>query len=125
MNPIIDWTEDEVWEFLNEVVKVPHCCLYDEGFKRLGCIGCPMASDSARKREFERYPKYKEAYIRAFQRMVDNHPGEIRVATGEKSRGGTPIRGMGEVVFLWWQKELIGINGGSMKNGDEIEKYFH
>ena len=88
VNPIIDWTDEEVWEFLNEVVKVPHCSLYDEGFKRLGCIGCPMASDTARKKEFERYPKYKEAYIRAMQRMVDNHPGEIRVATGEISRGG-------------------------------------
>ena len=88
VNPIIDWTDDEVWEFLNDIAKVPHCCLYDEGFKRIGCIGCPMASDDARRREFERYPKYKEAYIRAMQRMVDNHPGEIRVATGEKSRGG-------------------------------------
>lgn len=88
VNPIIDWTDDEVWEFLNEVVEVPHCCLYDEGFKRIGCIGCPMASDAARKREFERYPKYKDAYIRALQKMCDNHPGQIRVATGELSEGG-------------------------------------
>lgn len=88
INPIIDWTDEEVWEFLNEIVKVPHCSLYDEGFKRLGCIGCPLASDNARKKEFERYPKYKQAYIRAMQRMVDNHPGKVRVATGELSRGG-------------------------------------
>lgn len=88
VNPIIDWTVDEVWEFLNDIAKVPHCCLYDEGFKRIGCIGCPLASDSARKKEFERFPKYKDMYIRAMQKMCDNHPGEIRVATGEKSRGG-------------------------------------
>ena len=30
-------------------------------------------------RDFERWPKYKENYIRAFQRMIDNHPGQIRI----------------------------------------------
>ena len=88
VNPIVDWTEDEVWEFLNDIVKVPHCCLYDEGFKRVGCIGCPLASDKSRRMEFERWPKYKNMYIRAMQKMCDNHPGEIRVATGELSEGG-------------------------------------
>lgn len=43
LNPIVDWTDEEVWEFLNEVVHAPHCCLYDEGYTRIGCIGCPMA----------------------------------------------------------------------------------
>lgn len=119
MNPIIDWTDDEVWEFLNDIAKVPHCCLYDEGFKRIGCIGCPMASDKHREMEFERYPKYKQAYIRAMQKMVDNHPGQIRVATGELSEGGgTQLHKMGRVVFLWWtkQREAVirenGLSGG-------------
>lgn len=71
INPIIDWTEDDVWEFLNDVVKVPHCELYDQGWNRLGCIGCPMASVEERRRSFEEWPKYKDAYIRAFQRMID------------------------------------------------------
>lgn len=30
-------------------------------------------------RDFERWPKYKELYIRAFQRMIDNHPGQIKI----------------------------------------------
>lgn len=42
LNPIVDWTDDEVWEFLSDIAKVPHCSLYDEGYKRIGCIGCPM-----------------------------------------------------------------------------------
>ena len=37
LNPIIDWSDEDVWEFLNGN-GIPHCCLYDEGFKRLGCI---------------------------------------------------------------------------------------
>ena len=68
LNPIVDWEEEDVWEFLNDVAKVPHCVLYDRGYKRLGCIGCPMSSN--RERELEEYPKYREAYIRAFGRML-------------------------------------------------------
>lgn len=70
VNPIVDWSTEDVWSFLNDVAQVPHCCLYDEGYSRLGCIGCPMSSIKNRQRDFERYPKYKEAYLRAFDRML-------------------------------------------------------
>ena len=76
LNPIIDWTTDEVWDFIH-TLNVPYCKLYDEGFKRLGCIGCPMGTVEQRLAEFERYPKYKQAYIRAFDRMIE-----------ERNRGG-------------------------------------
>ena len=69
VNPIIDWTDEDVWEFIHEY-NVPYCELYDQGYKRLGCIGCPMGTVKHREEEFERYPKYKQAYIRAFDRMV-------------------------------------------------------
>lgn len=77
INPIIDWTTEEVWEFLKEY-KVPYCCLYDEGFKRLGCIGCPMGSIEQRRYELERWPKYKELYMIAFQKMIVNRGGSKR-----------------------------------------------
>lgn len=70
LNPIVDWTDEEVWEFLNDIAKVPHCSLYDEGFKRLGCIGCPLAGARAQQREFERFPQYKKLYLKAFERML-------------------------------------------------------
>ena len=63
VNPIIDWSESGVWEYLNGK-GLPHCCLYDEGWRRIGCIGCPMAGTKGMELEFERYPKYKAAYIR-------------------------------------------------------------
>lgn len=78
VNPIVDWDEEDVWEFLNGN-EIEHCCLYDEGFKRLGCIGCPLSGSKNMIRDFERWPKYKELYIRAFQKMIDNHPGEIKI----------------------------------------------
>lgn len=88
VNPIVDWTDEDVWEYLNDVVKVPHCELYDQGITRIGCIGCPLAGSENMKRDFERYPKYKENYIRAFDRMIKNHPNEIRIATGEPADVG-------------------------------------
>ena len=90
INPIVDWTDDEVWEFLNEVAKVPHCELYDEGFTRLGCIGCPLQGRTGMLEDFERWPRYKELYIRAFDKMIQNHHGEIKVASGElaETNGG-------------------------------------
>lgn len=74
INPIIDWTDEEVWEFIREY-KIAYCCLYDEGFKRLGCIGCPMGSVKQRQYEFERYPKYKNLYLLAFEKMIENRGG--------------------------------------------------
>ena len=82
VNPIVDWTDKDVWDFLNEN-NIPHCSLYDEGYTRLGCIGCPLAGTREMLRDFERYPKYKENYIRAFQRMIDRHPGQIRILDPE------------------------------------------
>lgn len=78
INPIVDWTDDDVWQFLNEN-NIPHCCLYDEGYTRLGCIGCPLSGTRYMLRDFARWPKYKELYIRAFEKMIANHPGQIRI----------------------------------------------
>ena len=78
VNPIVDWEEEDVWNFLNGN-NIPNCSLYDEGFKRLGCIGCPLSGSKNMIRDFERWPRYKELYIRAFQKMIDNHPGQIKI----------------------------------------------
>jgi phosphoadenosine phosphosulfate reductase len=67
ISPIIYWTEKDVWEFLNDVVKVPHCSLYDDGWHRIGCIGCPMSSHKQKMIENERYPHVKRNWIRAIK----------------------------------------------------------
>lgn len=69
INPIIDWTDEEVWEFLHYYgcMSNPEYC---KGEKRIGCIGCPLAGGKQQKREFAKYPKYRQAYVRAFDRMV-------------------------------------------------------
>lgn len=70
LHPIIDWTNADVWEFLNSR-NIPHCSLYDEGFTRIGCIGCPMGSRSGRLKQFERWPRFEALYKRAMQACLD------------------------------------------------------
>ena len=86
INPIIDWTDEEVWEFIHEY-DIPYCELYDKGYKRLGCIGCPMGTRQSE--ELEKYPKYKQAYIHAFDRMLNNLDGSQEWKNGED-------------VYNWW-----------------------
>ena len=43
VNPIVDWSDDDVWDYTNSE-HLPVNPLYCEGQKRVGCIGCPMAS---------------------------------------------------------------------------------
>lgn len=89
INPIIEWEDEDVWEFIN-TYNIPYCKLYDQGYKRLGCVGCPMSYH--KKEELERYPKYKQAYLRAFQRMLE----EIRKTGGDTSWKTA------EDVMEWW-----------------------
>ena len=67
ISPIIHWTEQDVWEFLNKVMEVPHCPLYDEGWHRIGCIGCPMSSAKQKQIENIRYPHVKRNWIKAIK----------------------------------------------------------
>ena len=67
ISPIIHWTEQDVWEFLNNVMEVPHCSLYDDGWHRIGCIGCPMSSVNQKKIENIRYPHVKRNWIKAIK----------------------------------------------------------
>lgn len=98
VNPIIDWTDKELWEFI-ETEKIEVCELYKNGFFRCGCIGCPMAS-KGRWRGFRLYPTYKRAYIRAFDKMLTEirkaHPYDFKVFTKWVSA---------EEVFNWWMED--------------------
>lgn len=71
INPIIEWTDRDVWDFLNNVVKVEHCELYDRGYHRLGCLFCPMASLKELRRMERDYPKYKRQFLRTIARLRD------------------------------------------------------
>lgn len=71
VSPIIYWTESDVWKFLNEVVNVLHCKLYDEGYKRIGCILCPMSNYKQKIRDCKRFPHAKKSWINTIQKLID------------------------------------------------------
>jgi len=69
ISPIFEWTEQDVWYFLNEVVKVPHCELYDQGYKRIGCILCPMSQYKQKVKEMKDFPHVKRGWIKAIKEI--------------------------------------------------------
>lgn len=75
ISPIIDWTDSEVWQFIKSQ-GIPYCELYDQGFKRLGCVGCPMSSN--RKNELIRWPHFYRAWKRMFNTVWNNRQGSIQ-----------------------------------------------
>lgn len=104
VNPIIDWTNADVWSFIRSE-HVQYCQLYDEGFNRLGCIGCPMGRTKRREIDFLRWPKYKESYLRAFQKMLDLRAERHKIDPSRPllRAGGTDYRQpTAHDVFNWW-----------------------
>lgn len=92
-NPIIEWSEKEVWEYIRSN-NLKYCSLYDRGKKRVGCLFCPMQGMNGMEYDRYHYPKYYAALLRALQRMLDHihkDGGEWRVSKS------TP-----EGVWDWW-----------------------
>ena len=88
ISPIIFWTEKDVWEFLNDVVRVPHCSLYDEGWHRIGCIGCPMSSHRQKMIENKRYPHIKRGWIKAIKAIRYGGYSKENISGGTSERTG-------------------------------------
>ena len=94
LNPIIDWSEADVWGYIDSR-KLEYCNLYDKGFCRIGCVGCPMAGPKMQMFEFRMFPTIYKKYLKAFQEMVDK-----RIADGMETQWKT-----GEDVMDWWLKQ--------------------
>lgn len=93
LNPIVDWSDEDVWEFL-EYYGCASNPLYQCGFTRVGCVGCPLAGRK-RYKEWQRWPEYKAQYIRTFDRMLAER----------ERRGRTTAWQSGEEVFAWWMND--------------------
>lgn len=84
--------------------------LYDKGFHRVGCIGCPLST--RRQVELELYPIYKQNYKKALQKLIDK-----RKAEGKTAR--VDWRDV-ESIYKWWiQDDTL---DGQLSLFDEVEK---
>ena len=84
LNVIIDWTTTDVWQHIRSH-DIKYCSLYDEGFKRIGCVLCPMNREV--ELHLQRWPKICRAWERAIKATYVHG----------KSPGGNP----GE-YWQWW-----------------------
>ena len=64
LNLIVDWSTTDVWQSIRQK-EIKYCSLYDEGFKRLGCVLCPMNRDV--QLHLTRWPKMCRAWKRAIK----------------------------------------------------------
>lgn len=70
VSPILHWTSQQVWDYIKNN-NLPYPSLYDEGFKRIGCVMCPCSGPKQMQLEAKRWPKIAEAYRRACIRSFD------------------------------------------------------
>ena len=89
ISPIFHWTDSDVWRFIREN-EIEYCKLYDEGYTRVGCIFCPMASKKSKCRDRLRYPGVERAIKRSIQYLIDDYDfGNRHNATVDE-------------IFDWW-----------------------
>lgn len=75
--PILDWNDSDVKKFIIERNIQCSPIYYEKGYfevkTRLGCMGCPLASDNGLK-DFKRYPKLVKLWINAGLEWWNKHP---------------------------------------------------
>lgn len=95
VNPIIDWDDSDVWGFIHGR-GLPYNPLYDMGFKRVGCVGCPMSSRREKEKAFRYWPGFRRAYLNACEQLLRD-----RKLIGVPSRFDTA-----QDWFDWWVSGL-------------------
>ena len=99
--PLLYWSDSHGWEFIKSR-GIPYCSLYDEGFKRLGCVGCPMAGSAGRKREFARWPKYERAWRQGFEHYWNHRIAEQPKQVDGREWFGSARFGSAQEMWDWW-----------------------
>jgi phosphoadenosine phosphosulfate reductase len=114
VNPIYYWSDEDIWKYIsiNNMTVNP---LYAKGYKRVGRIGCPFATYHQVMREFNDFPKYKQAYINAFEKML-----QVRRANGKDEPKGHWSDG--KAVFDWWIEEYKHNIKGQMTMEDMLNE---
>lgn len=84
LNPILDWTDADVWDYIRDR-GLPTCDLYREGWKRLGCVLCPMVRQV--DKQAARWPGIARVWRRISEAIYAVKPGPWPSA---------------EAMWAWW-----------------------
>lgn len=76
--PILDWTDDDVKEFVEQEHIQCHKLYYDQEGNfhpenRLGCICCPLKGRKKLIEDFSQHPGFVKAYIRLGKEWLESH----------------------------------------------------
>jgi len=118
VNPLIEWTDDDVWNFTWSQ-NIPYCELYDQGYKRLGCVGCPNRGPNGVAIDFKRWPHYARAWKQAFRKLWKKRRGSTMTKgkhIGKPWPGFDNIKTADELFEAW----VKGI-GNQKKEDDECQ----
>lgn len=89
LSPIIDWTHADVWKFIRKR-NLEYCELYDQGYTRIGCMFCPMASVKTKRLDLKRYPGVEREIKKSIRIIV------------EKNNYGSDLGCDVDDIFDWW-----------------------
>lgn len=108
--PIYEWEDRDIWDYIR-MNNIKYNPLYDRGWTRVGCIGCPMASYKQRMKQFAAYPTYKQAYIHACDKLLEQW----------KTKGKESEFKNGEEMFSWWIEEGKHTVKGQLSLFDQLD----
>ncbi len=81
VHAMLHWQTGHVWAFIKGQ-GLPYCCLYDKGWKRLGCVLCPFEMHP--QRAMARWPRLFEATRKRVVALYPQRPAwQARFASGE------------------------------------------
>jgi phosphoadenosine phosphosulfate reductase len=105
LNVIIDWSKADVWAYI-KAEGIDYCCLYDEGFDRVGCVLCPMSRNV--KRDMARWPKLCKAWEKAVK-------ATFKFDSGKRFNFNNP-----QEYWEWW----LDRDRPSMSKSEKQQKMF-
>ena len=117
VNLIYDWDDDDGWRYLRNG-HYPYNPMYDMGYHRVGCIGCPMATYKQKKKEFADFPAFKQQYIKAFDAMLKARSAQGLINSDKHGNNWKT----GQDVYDWWVQEFQHTTKGQMTITDYMEQ---
>jgi len=105
LSPIINWTNSDVWNFIRNN-NIEYCKLYDEGYTRIGCVFCPMASVKSKKRDRKRYNGIEKQIKKSIAYLQE--------------LGKLDYFKDADDVFNWWVSNMSAAEYLSKKNQTEL-----
>jgi phosphoadenosine phosphosulfate reductase len=99
LRPILNFDEYDIWQYIREN-KLSVCELYQQGFKRIGCVLCPFSRNI--EQEENMFPKITKLYRLAAERIVKRMKSQNYI-----TKKGKPFKHefkTGEELYQWWIK---------------------